>query len=99
MPDRYFAGKKPLITGRLYIHRKGCPFLPEARILLGSFNSVYEAMESRKIAFGIQEPCPFCCREQLQPVNVKKALTNEKPFVNACHFENLKVCVPGTYIN
>ncbi|HOM39621.1 MAG TPA: hypothetical protein PK064_01770 [Bacteroidales bacterium] len=95
----YYAGKKPFVTGRLYIHKAECPFLPEERMLLGSFNSVYAAIESRKFNYGKQEPCPFCCKEQLHFQNREKASTIGKPFVDAFHFAELKVFMPGTYIN
>jgi len=67
MTEKYFISTRPSIRGYHYVHKQGCPFLPELRrrVSLGVFQSSPEAVIEGRRYFRTADCCPFCLKESI----------------------------------
>jgi len=81
MIEKYFISIIPCIRGYHYVHKQGCPFLPEhrRRVPLGVFQSSPEAVMEGRRYFRTVHCCPFCLKENIDMTRKTFTITQSNP--------------------
>jgi hypothetical protein len=67
--SNFYVRIKPEFNGTNMVHKKGCPFMPDAanRIPLGEFSSDKNAVKEAERFFSRINGCYFCIKECHEP--------------------------------